>query len=134
MFEWNNSYDVNLDTIDEDHRKLFHIMHSLYLASQEGATDTRIDTIVSELFDYTVYHFDHEQSLMNQYDYPQKDSHITQHTAQTLDSSAYTEACLPLKSTSRSACARAAQHHQKLDHHTHRADRQETRLFHTFQQ
>ena len=79
MFEWNNSYDVNLDTIDEDHRKLFHIMHSLYLASQEGATDTRIDTIVSELFDYTVYHFDHEQSLMNQYDYPQKDSHITQH-------------------------------------------------------
>lgn len=39
----------------------------------------QIGKVLDELVSYTLYHFEHEQGLMNRSDYPDKNNHLARH-------------------------------------------------------
>lgn len=82
MFEWKNSYSVNVKEIDLQHQKLFEIGSRLYdIVSLKDDTDhyDEITAILEELFDYTVYHFGFEENLMKEKNYSEYEKHKIEH-------------------------------------------------------
>ena len=77
--EWNENYSVGIKTMDNHHKKLFHIVNELHNGMSSGSTDEALRKIFSELTDYTKYHFTVEEDLMSKYDYPELSSHKEEH-------------------------------------------------------
>jgi len=81
-FEWKDSYSVNVAEIDKQHRKMFEIggrISDLVLANDGYDHYDEIMSILQELTEYTVYHFDFEEKLMEQHGYKDLDSHKFEH-------------------------------------------------------
>ncbi|WP_446899586.1 bacteriohemerythrin [Clostridium sp. LBM24168] len=76
MFEWKDKYSCGIKRIDDEHKRLFEIGQSIYdLVKDEDNlyTNEMLDEIldnIDNLRDYTVYHFEDEERLMQLYDYP----------------------------------------------------------------
>ena len=71
-FKWKDRYNLNIDEIDRQHMKLFEIGLRAYdLAMTDDSYDhyDEIVAILNELLDYTEYHFDYEEKLMESYGY-----------------------------------------------------------------
>lgn len=72
MIQWKEEYSVGFSLIDEQHKKLFEIANRAYdLLKNELLIDKydRIAEIISELQDYTVYHFKTEEEYMQSIGY-----------------------------------------------------------------
>lgn len=76
---WNNSYSVGINTIDNQHKKLVDIINSLYESFVDQTAAQKLEHILNELIDYSQYHFKTEEDLFHDYDYPEKDIHISKH-------------------------------------------------------
>lgn len=79
--EWENSFSVDNDEIDEQHKKLFNIINEVgnYLNSDDESASLAINKAINELIDYTDYHFRLEENLMLSMEYPRIEEHIEQH-------------------------------------------------------
>jgi hemerythrin len=81
-FDWKEEYSVNVSEIDEQHKKLFEIggrIYDLVQADDEFDHYDEILTILEELKNYTIFHFDFEENLMKQYGYEEVDTHKFEH-------------------------------------------------------
>jgi len=76
---WKEEYLVGIESIDEQHKKLFARMDALTLALYKGQAVSEIEELVDFLDEYTVYHFNHEEDLMMKYRYPDMLKHIELH-------------------------------------------------------
>lgn len=76
---WQDSYSVSNEAIDGDHRRLFELYNELVAAVNRGDADTLIQDVLSELLDYTDYHFDREEAIMRQSSYPEYAAHKAVH-------------------------------------------------------
>ncbi len=83
FLEWHNTYSVGKAEIDNQHKHvLFIVNHFLEtIAIEVGGEDLYrvIDSTVSELIDYTIYHFSTEEKVLSLYDYPGLDEHRKEH-------------------------------------------------------
>ncbi len=82
MLKWKDSYSVNVEEIDNQHKKLFEIGISLYnLSSLKDDFDhyDEIVNIIDELRDYTIYHFNFEEDLLRKNGYEDIESHSIEH-------------------------------------------------------
>jgi len=66
MFKWKENFSVGVKELDEQHKRLFEIGQSLYATLKIDSFDKydQIVDLLSELHDYTVYHFDTEEKLL----------------------------------------------------------------------
>ncbi len=76
---WNDSYSVGIESIDNDHKKLIHLINNL-----QTAVDYKTDRLfekqtLDEVIDYTHYHFGREEEFMEKYDYPDFVPHKAKH-------------------------------------------------------
>jgi len=69
LFTWEDRFSVGSPTMDGHHKKLFEIINRMNEAMKEGEASDRIRGLISELLDYTVYHFSEEEKLMEQNGY-----------------------------------------------------------------
>ncbi|MCU7835914.1 MAG: bacteriohemerythrin [gamma proteobacterium symbiont of Taylorina sp.] len=76
---WDNSLSVQVDEIDEDHRKLMDLFNILNHSVAEGDDSSYIDAVMEELICCTVWHFRHEERLMLKYDYEGLAEHKSEH-------------------------------------------------------
>jgi hemerythrin len=80
MIEWKDSYSVDFDGIDDQHKKLIAIM-----AEVETAINTKnnnfsiVIDVVNKLEKYIKEHFSYEEVLMEKHAYPYAESHLQQH-------------------------------------------------------
>lgn len=82
MFNWKDSYNIGIEEIDKQHKKLFEIGNSIYeLAMLKDGQDhyDEIMSLISKLKDYTIYHFGYEERLMENNNYNELDAHKIQH-------------------------------------------------------
>jgi len=82
MFEWKDTYCVNVPAIDKQHKELFRIgglIADLVFADDEYDHFDEIMVILKELKDYTLYHFQYEEKLMEKYGYEETDFHKIEH-------------------------------------------------------
>lgn len=81
-FEWKDSYSVNVDKINEQHKKMFEIggrVSDLVLAKDGFDHYDEIMDILQELTEYTIYHFNFEERLMEKYGYEDLEAHRMEH-------------------------------------------------------
>jgi hemerythrin len=79
LITWNNSYSVNIQNIDNQHKKLVELVNLLHASMKEGKGKDVLDQIFVELANYTVFHFGFEEKLFAQYGYPDAGTHKRQH-------------------------------------------------------
>jgi hemerythrin-like metal-binding protein len=80
-FIWDNKFNTGVDVVDEQHRKLVDIINRLGSINAHLASTGELTEILTELANYTVYHFGTEEELMRKYavDAIHQDVHIKAH-------------------------------------------------------
>lgn len=81
--EWQETYSVNIPSLDAHHQKLFVLISTLYanVFQNEGTNQKHvlIGKTLAELIDYTYYHFGQEEELLFKYEYPDYIPHKKEH-------------------------------------------------------
>lgn len=75
---WNDSFLLNIDVIDQQHKKFFDIF-DLILLLNKNADVVGVSTVIDELQDYAKYHFITEETLMQNANVSNLKLHIVQH-------------------------------------------------------
>lgn len=73
--EWGKVLSVEIEEIDEDHRKLLDIFNILNHALAEGESQEYLKAVLEELINCTVWHFSHEERLMLKHNYNDIEEH-----------------------------------------------------------
>lgn len=76
---WSELLSVDIEEIDEDHRKLLDLFNILNHAISDGDTPEYQVAVLEELINCTIWHFSHEERLMLKYDYADIDEHKAAH-------------------------------------------------------
>lgn len=82
MLKWSDDLKLGISAIDEQHEKLLEIANRAYELLKDDLRFDKYDEIVSiltELKDYTVYHFNAEEEYMKSIGYPRLLSHKVEH-------------------------------------------------------
>jgi hemerythrin len=82
MFKWKKDYEIGVQQIDEQHKRLFEIGNKAYeLLNNDFYIDkyNKIIEIINELRDYTVFHFKSEEEYMLSVGYRKFLSHKVEH-------------------------------------------------------
>ncbi len=80
FIEWNNvQYSVKVEQFDNDHKKLMGFINELHEAMLQGRGKDKLNHILSELLDYTHYHFDAEEKQLAEAGYPELEEHKQLH-------------------------------------------------------
>lgn len=76
---WDRILSVGNDEIDRDHRILIDLFNTLHQSAVESVGTDYLDAILEELINCTVWHFSHEERLMQKYDYERYAEHRAEH-------------------------------------------------------
>ena len=81
LFVWQKSYNLGVEIIDEQHKNLVQIINDLDDLLKGSFCSKKLESLFSELVDYTKYHFSTEERLMKTRDYgaARIDAHLRQH-------------------------------------------------------
>ncbi len=74
-----NTLSVEVQEIDDDHRKLIDLFNMLSHSVEEGDEPKYIEAVLEELISCTAWHFRHEERLMVKYGYKDYDEHLSEH-------------------------------------------------------
>lgn len=76
---WDSTLSVDVDEIDEDHRRLVDLFNILARSVEGGASYIYINAVLEELISCAIWHFRHEERLMLKYDYEDYEVHKAGH-------------------------------------------------------
>jgi hemerythrin len=79
LFQWNDSFKLNIAKIDEQHEQLISLISELDEAVQEGTGGQLITYVLQELIRYVGVHFADEERLMLSHDFPGLADHRRMH-------------------------------------------------------
>lgn len=72
--EWNETYNIGIDVIDNQHRQILDYINALEQVKNTGQHD-KIKEVLEDLIDYTQSHFSFEENLLEQVSYQYLPSH-----------------------------------------------------------
>ncbi|HLF87218.1 MAG TPA: bacteriohemerythrin [Nitrospiria bacterium] len=76
---WSKDYSVNVKEIDEQHKKLFGIINTLYQAMLDEKGREIQKSVIAEMIDYANTHFKTEEKYMLQFDFSWYEEHKKEH-------------------------------------------------------
>jgi hemerythrin len=79
FFPWSDDYLVHVRVIDNDHKDLVQIVNNLHDSIKAGSSRAEIGRIIASLATYVSEHFEREEGLMEEYDYPGLTGHKRMH-------------------------------------------------------
>jgi len=79
FFEWDSSLDVNVEEMNEQHRKLIGLMNDLHQKSEQGEAKEKLIEAADSLIAYTQKHFDDEESYMESIGFAGLEAHKRLH-------------------------------------------------------
>ncbi|TXT41484.1 MAG: hemerythrin [Comamonadaceae bacterium] len=74
--EWNESYKIGQAEIDQQHQHLFALTRALL----EETDETRMRSLIMLLYKHTREHFELEEHLMRQLNFPDLHAHVHDHS------------------------------------------------------
>ena len=77
---WDESLSVGIKKIDKQHQELVKIINCLVENEDASGHSEPIAQVLDRMTQYAVYHFETEEALMLQYNYPEYESHRDDHT------------------------------------------------------
>lgn len=81
FLSWTKDLSVNIDSIDNQHKKLIELISDFYDNIQKRSNDENIAKLIKGMKDYTIMHFSSEEKYMKQYNYPDYETHKKEHDA-----------------------------------------------------
>lgn len=79
LINWDDSFSVNIEIIDKQHRKLIDMLNEFYENFQNKTVKEKIVEVVRKMNDYTRTHFKTEEEFLKQNNYPFIDAHKEEH-------------------------------------------------------
>lgn len=79
LFEWNENFLINIESIDVQHKKLVDLVNELHDCMKHGKGKEVINQVLEELITYTKYHFKTEEEYFVKYNYSETKEHIKAH-------------------------------------------------------
>lgn len=81
--EWQDAYCIGVEEIDMQHRKLLSVVNEFYDVATGHPADylVKVGRCLKKLADYTHYHFNSEEVLMERYQFPNIGQHKGEHTS-----------------------------------------------------
>jgi hemerythrin len=79
QLKWKEEYSVNIEVLDLDHKKLINLLNQFNTAYDYAMSEEFERQALCDLIDYTKYHFNREEKIMLDNDYPDFESHKQQH-------------------------------------------------------
>lgn len=79
QIQWSEKISVNNHIIDRQHKTLIKLTNKLISHSNKKTSSKIINETLTELLKYTQYHFQDEEKLMKQLNYPNFENHKIQH-------------------------------------------------------
>jgi len=83
MFVWKQEFELEIESIDDQHKKLLEIGNRIsdLLETHDEDSDNydEIIDVIKELKEYTVYHFQNEEKYFLEYKYPDYANHKKEH-------------------------------------------------------
>ena len=76
---WDESNNLGIPIIDEQHRGIVTIINSLHHCIRQGQGEDAIRPIMTMLEQYTVIHFKTEEWFMKEAGYPELEAHLALH-------------------------------------------------------
>jgi hemerythrin-like metal-binding protein len=70
IMEWDNSLDIGVGAMNDEHKQILDAMNRIYDAAQAGRTGEEINRLVGLLGDVCVRHFKDEEAYMEGIDFP----------------------------------------------------------------
>jgi hemerythrin-like metal-binding protein len=78
-FEWLDSYSVGIAAVAEDHKVLVSLVNEVVIAIGEHQCRELMNDTLSRLLEYASYHFDREEEVMEEHDFPGLEKHRALH-------------------------------------------------------
>ena len=79
LLTWNGKYSVGVESMDNQHSRLFETLNELHTAMMKGQARTLTGPILRKLLDYTRDHFRAEEGAMAAAQYPDLAAHRAKH-------------------------------------------------------
>jgi hemerythrin len=76
---WNQKLCVGIQQVDDEHQNLVAVLNQLDEAMRKGKGTRVMSEVLAQLVQYTQIHFDSEEALMLECDYPKLKLHQSQH-------------------------------------------------------
>ena len=77
-FRWSSDFSVNVAELDDDHQVVFELLNHLSEAIENGEAST-LPLIIDDIQQYMMYHFRHEEDMMQACHYPYMENHKRVH-------------------------------------------------------
>ena len=77
--QWKDEYCVGHALIDYDHQTLVNITNELFSCVSKGLSSEETSTVIKYLINYVELHFQREESLFLESDYPDGAAHMKKH-------------------------------------------------------
>jgi len=79
IIEWDENMSIGVYLIDEQHRELVSLINNISDAVDRGANTTEISRFIRRFYNYTITHFQTEESLMDHETYPEYFAQVREH-------------------------------------------------------
>lgn len=79
LISWSNMLSTGVGEQDTQHKKLIDLINQLNDAMQAGHGADVLGKVLTELVNYTVFHFGYEEKLMGQHKYEDSPAHKAEH-------------------------------------------------------
>lgn len=83
LIEWSDKLSVGVERIDNEHKRLVTLLNELHRALQAGTGQGALGGVLDGLYQYTCYHFAHEEEMFLSSGYPGYEKHRLQHRGLT---------------------------------------------------
>lgn len=81
LIVWDDTYDLEVGVIDDQHKKMIGIINELYHAIRNSTERENLPDIITELTEYADYHFITEEKFFVEFNYKDKEAHMASHQA-----------------------------------------------------
>lgn len=79
IIEWTQKLSVSVEELDRQHKKLVNLINQLHDSMRVGKGRDVLGSILNDLTDHTVYHFETEEKLLLDNMYPAYAMHKKEH-------------------------------------------------------
>lgn len=79
LLSWNDALSTGIVDIDNHHKRLIELANQLNEATQRGEGRNTIGSVLNQLVEYTVFHFDFEEQMMKKLKYSDFARHQEEH-------------------------------------------------------
>ena len=78
-FEWDDSYSVGNESLDDQHRQLIAIMNDFYFSMVQAKGDVKAKIYLEKLLAFAASHFIYEEEFLEKKGYPYLKEHKKEH-------------------------------------------------------